>query len=100
MSFLKVFWYDSTSAMNPRSTDCKADALTTMPSSQCKSRIAERLKFKGEIWPFHHSGYTSYSYILLLVLAHLVNRNIKKRRCFSQGFRQDFFTLLEKSLDP
>ena len=27
--FFKVFWYDSTRGMNPRSTDCEADALTT-----------------------------------------------------------------------
>ena len=27
-----VFWYDSTLGINPRSTDCKADALTTTPS--------------------------------------------------------------------
>ena len=27
--FLKVFWYDSTMEINPRSTDCEADALTT-----------------------------------------------------------------------
>ena len=32
MPFLKVFWYDSTRGMNPRSTDCEADALTTTPS--------------------------------------------------------------------
>ena len=31
MPFFKVFWYDSTRGMNPRSTDCKADALTTTP---------------------------------------------------------------------
>ena len=31
MPFLKVFWYDSTREMNPRSTDYKADALTTTP---------------------------------------------------------------------
>ena len=30
--FFKVFWYDSTRGMNPRSTDCEADALTTTPS--------------------------------------------------------------------
>ena len=32
MPFFKVFWYDSTRGMNPRSTDCEADALTTTPS--------------------------------------------------------------------
>ena len=32
MPFFKVLWYDSTKRMNPRSTDCKADALTTTPS--------------------------------------------------------------------
>ena len=31
MPFLKVFWYDSTRGTNPRSTGCKADALTTTP---------------------------------------------------------------------
>ena len=31
MPFFKVFWYDSTRGMNPRSTDYKADALTTTP---------------------------------------------------------------------
>ena len=30
--FLKVFWYDSTMGLNPRSTDCEADALTTTSS--------------------------------------------------------------------
>ena len=35
MSFSKVFWYDSTRGMNPRSTDYDADALTTTPS--CRS---------------------------------------------------------------
>ena len=29
IAFFKVFWYDSTRGMNPRSTDCKADTLTT-----------------------------------------------------------------------
>ena len=29
--FFKVFWDDSTRGMNPRSTDCEADALTTTP---------------------------------------------------------------------
>ena len=33
--FFKVFWYDSTRGMNPRSTDCEADALTTTPSRRC-----------------------------------------------------------------
>ena len=28
----KVFWYDSTRGLNPKYTDCKADALTTAPS--------------------------------------------------------------------
>ena len=30
--FYKAFWYDSTRGLNPRSTDCEADALTTTPS--------------------------------------------------------------------
>ena len=29
--FFKVVWYYSTWGMNPRSTDCEADALTTTP---------------------------------------------------------------------
>ena len=36
MPFFKVFWYDSTRVMNPRSTDCEADALTTTPSRRCE----------------------------------------------------------------
>ena len=32
MPFFKVFWYDSTRGMKPRSTDCEADALTTTPT--------------------------------------------------------------------
>ena len=32
MPFFKVFRYDSTRGMNPKSTDCEADALTTTPS--------------------------------------------------------------------
>ena len=35
MPFFKVFWYDSTRGMNPTSTDCEADALTTTPSRRC-----------------------------------------------------------------
>ena len=31
-TIFKVFWYDSTREMNPRSTDCEADALITTPS--------------------------------------------------------------------
>ena len=31
-NIFKVFWYNSTRGMNSRSTDCKADALTTTPS--------------------------------------------------------------------
>ena len=30
--FFKVFWYDWTRGMNPRSTDCKAHSPTTTPS--------------------------------------------------------------------
>ena len=37
----KVFWYDSTWEMKPRSIDCEADALTTTPS--------RRLKLSGKI---------------------------------------------------
>ena len=33
-AIFEVFWYDSTRGMNPRSTDYKADALTTTPSRQ------------------------------------------------------------------
>ena len=40
----KVFRYDSTTGMNTRSTDCKADALTTMPW-----RLTESLR-KEETW--------------------------------------------------
>ena len=36
--FFKVFWYDSTREMNPRSTDCDADALTTTPSRRLHHR--------------------------------------------------------------
>ena len=32
MPFIKVFWNDLTKGMNPRSTDCEADTLTTTPS--------------------------------------------------------------------
>ena len=32
MPFFKVFWHDSTKGINPRSTDCEADAQTTTPS--------------------------------------------------------------------
>ena len=34
--FFKVFWYDSTRGMNPRSVDCGADAPTTTPSRRYK----------------------------------------------------------------
>ena len=36
--FFKVFWYDSTRGMNPRSTDCEADALTTTLSRRLISK--------------------------------------------------------------
>ena len=35
-TIFKVFWYDSTRGMIPRSTDCEADALTTTPSRRSK----------------------------------------------------------------
>ena len=31
-TIFKVFWYDYTRGINPRFTDCDADALTTTPS--------------------------------------------------------------------
>ena len=31
-TIFNVFWYDSTRGMNPKSTDCEADALITTPS--------------------------------------------------------------------
>ena len=37
--FLKS-WYDSTREMNPRSTDCNADALTTIPSRRYLALIS------------------------------------------------------------
>ena len=39
--FFKVFWYDSTRGMNPRSTDCEADALTTTPSRRCAGNVLQ-----------------------------------------------------------
>ena len=33
-TIFKVFWYNSTTGMNPKSTNCKADTLTTTPSHQ------------------------------------------------------------------
>ena len=32
ITFSKVSWYDSTRGMNPKSNDCEADALTTIPT--------------------------------------------------------------------
>ena len=32
----KVFWYDLTRGMNPKSTECEADALPTSPSRRLK----------------------------------------------------------------
>ena len=37
--YFLVFWYDSTWEMNPRSTDCEADAPTTTPSHKLKTYI-------------------------------------------------------------
>ena len=42
MPFFKVFWYDSTRGMNPRSADCEAGALTTTPSDQEKRKLARK----------------------------------------------------------
>ena len=36
--FFKIFWYDSTRGMNPKSTDCEADALATTPSRRLSLR--------------------------------------------------------------
>ena len=33
--FFKVFWYNLTREINPRSTDCKAVTLTATPLRQC-----------------------------------------------------------------
>ena len=43
--FFKVFCYDSTWGMNPRSTDCEADALTTTPLRRLKMMVNDS---KGE----------------------------------------------------
>ena len=47
MPFIKVFWYDSTRGMKPRSTDCEADALTTTPSRRYGS-VSTRLVFTSK----------------------------------------------------
>ena len=44
MPFFKVFWYDSTRGMNPRSTDCEADALTTTPSRRLTTNSATHVE--------------------------------------------------------
>ena len=38
--FFEVFWCDSTRGLNPKSTDCEADALTTTLMHRFKLRIA------------------------------------------------------------
>ena len=45
--FFKVFWYDSTRRMNPRSTDCEADALTTTPSRRLKVPTGIKVPFNN-----------------------------------------------------
>ena len=47
ISVFKVFWYDSTREMNPRSTDCEAEALTTKPSRRFELLRRERLPTTG-----------------------------------------------------
>ena len=39
--FLKVFWYDSTRGLRPRSTDCEVDALTTTSSRRSGDETSE-----------------------------------------------------------
>ena len=45
MPFFKVFWYDLTRGMNPRSTNCEADALTTTPSRRLEDQALLAAKF-------------------------------------------------------
>ena len=42
-SIFKIFWYDSTRGMNPRSTDYEADALTTAASCRFPTLAARLL---------------------------------------------------------
>ena len=44
--FFKVFWYDLTRGINPRSTDCEADALITTPLRRFLKNL---LSFKGPL---------------------------------------------------
>ena len=55
--FLKVFWYDSTRGMNPRSTDCDEDALTT--TLYYKRRLVPNLS-KGFDWCLILNGFNSF----------------------------------------
>ena len=48
-TIFKVFWLDSTMGINPRFTDCEADALTTTPSRRC----IICLRFLESGIPFH-----------------------------------------------
>ena len=43
ISFFKVFWYDPTRGINPRSADCEANALIITPSRRCLKRITKTL---------------------------------------------------------
>ena len=42
MNTIQVFWYDSTKGMNPRSTDCEADILTTTRSHRYLEFLASK----------------------------------------------------------
>ena len=49
MPFFKVFWYDSTRGMNPRSTDYEAEALTTTPSRRYKILLGTNMAAKASL---------------------------------------------------
>ena len=45
-NIFKVFWYNSTRGLNPRSTDCEADALTTTPFLSCSYKCSREISDK------------------------------------------------------
>ena len=71
--FFKVFWYDSTRGMNPRSMDCEADALTTTPSRFLK---LFKLLLPTPTWIQNKTFYNALTIMIENITRALVDKKI------------------------
>ena len=70
-TIFKVFWYDSTKGMNGRSTDCEADALTTMLTRRFSKRSQKSLVLLVNHFFCFSVSYSCFNHLHSVVLCYL-----------------------------